>query len=86
MNVGEWSRSDVAVMWVFGAVLTGGVLLALYFWPSGENEMLAMALAASVPIYHVWKVRTTLQWLQEEYGFRFGESGGEDFYQTDGSS
>ena len=78
MNVERWSRSALAMLWVVGAVLTGGVLLVLYFWPPGENELLAIALAATVPIYHVWKVRTTLLWVQEEYGFRLGESVGED--------
>lgn len=78
MDVDEWSRNDLAVLWGIGAVFTGGILLALYFWPKGEKEWLAIALAATLPVYHVWKVRTTLTWLQEEYGFRFGASGGDD--------
>lgn len=79
----EWSRDELAAMWIFGAFLTGGVLLALYFWPHGQYEWLAVGTAATLAIYHVWKIRTTLMWLQDEYGFRFGDPGGEDFYRTD---
>lgn len=71
MNARDLSQNALAAIWVFGALFTAAVLLALIFWPDGAAQWPAIALAATLPLYHVWKVRTTVKWLEEEYGVQW---------------
>lgn len=71
MDVDDPDHRDVAAMWIFGAVLTAAVLFVLIFWPEETARWPALVLAATLPLYHVWKVRATLRWLEEEYGVQW---------------
>lgn len=71
MDPKDLSQKELAVMWIFGAVFTAVVLLGLIFWPDGAPKWPAIALAVTLPLYHVWKVRTTVKWLEEEYGVQW---------------
>lgn len=75
MHREDLTQKQVAALWIFGATFTGGVLLALIFWPEEAARWPAIALAATLPLYHVWKVRTTVKWLEREYDveWRWGQ-------------
>lgn len=72
MDADQMNQKLVAALWIFGAVFTAAVLLALIFWPEDAAKWPGIALAATLPLYHVWKVRTTLEWLEAEYGVQWG--------------
>lgn len=71
MDARDLSQKALAALWVFGAVFTAVIVLALIFWPEGAAKWPAIVLAAALPLYHVWKVRTTVKWLEEEYGVQW---------------